>query len=88
MKALRKDVDRESDARSKAKLDTILEHAPEELKLAVQAASEKGASSWVTSTPSYDYYTILHKGKFVDACCTLWMDTFKPPSHMRMWNSI
>jgi hypothetical protein len=65
MKALRKDVDRESDARSKAKLDAILLHAPQELKLAVQAASEKGASSWVTATPSFDHGTILHKGEFV-----------------------
>src|ERR1700709_425890 len=34
----------------------------------VQAASAKGASSWVTACPSYDHGTVLHKGQFVDAC--------------------
>src|ERR1700709_369485 len=34
----------------------------------VQAASAKGASSWVTACPSYDHGTVLHKGEFVDAC--------------------
>src|SRR3954469_12795441 len=29
---------------------------------------EKGASSWVTATPSFDHGTVLHKGEFVDAC--------------------
>src|SRR4051812_45187786 len=64
MKALRADVDKESDARSKAKLEVIeviLQHAPLELKLAVRAASEKGASSWVTASPSFDHGTVLHK---------------------------
>ena len=34
---------------------------------AVQAASVKGASSWVTALPSYDYGTALHKKDFTDA---------------------
>ena len=68
MKALRIDIDKESDNRFKAKLEVILAHAPSELKLAVSAASEKGASSWVTASPSYDHDTVLHKGDFVDAC--------------------
>ena len=61
MKALRADVDKESDARFKAKLEVILQHAPADLKLAVRAASEKGASSWVTASPSFDHGTVLHK---------------------------
>jgi hypothetical protein len=68
MKALRADVDKESDARSKARLEMVLTDAPPELKLAVRAASEKGASSWVTASPSFDHGTVLHKGEFVDAC--------------------
>jgi hypothetical protein len=68
MKRLRADIDKESDERFKAKLTAILDHAPEELKQAVRAASDKGASSWVTATPSYDHGTVLHKGQFVDAC--------------------
>ena len=68
MKALRGEVDKESDARFKAKLAATLQDAPPELKLAVQAASEKGASSWVTASPSFDHGTVLHKGQFVDAC--------------------
>ena len=36
---------------------------------AVEAASEKGASNWVTAVPHYDHGTILHKGDFVDSLC-------------------
>ncbi len=68
MKALRAEVDTKADARLKSKLEAILAHAPPELKQAVKAASEKGASSWVTASPSYDHGTVLHKGEFVDAC--------------------
>jgi hypothetical protein len=68
MKVLRSEVDTESDKRFKVRLDEILAEAPAELKLAVQAASEKGASSWVTASPSFDHGTVLHKGEFVDAC--------------------
>ena len=67
VKKLRGDVDIENETRNKAKLDLILEHAPSELTLALKAASEKGASSWVTATPSYDHGTVLHKGEFTDA---------------------
>ena len=61
MKMLRAGVDRESDLRFKTKREVILEHAPAELRRAVIAASEKGASSWVTASPSYDHGTVLHK---------------------------
>jgi hypothetical protein len=69
VKSLRLEIDDATDKRLKSKLDVILDaNAPAELKKAVQAASEKGASSWVTAVPSYDHDTILHKGDFVDAC--------------------
>jgi hypothetical protein len=67
-KKLMIDVDRESDVRFKTKRETVLTCAPDELKQAVTAASEKGASSWVTASPSYDHGTVLHKRDFVDAC--------------------
>ena len=57
-----------TEARFKAKREAILEHATPELKQAVIAASEKGASSWVTASPSYDHGTVLHKRDFVDSC--------------------
>ena len=64
IKRLRGDVDKENETRNKAKLELILEHAPAELKIALKAVMEKGASSWVTAVPSYDHGTILHKGEF------------------------
>ena len=67
VKRLRSEVDKENEVRNKTKLSLILEHAPPELKLALKAASEKGASSWVTAIPSYDHGTVLHKGEFTDA---------------------
>ena len=67
IKKLRLDVDKENETRNKAKLDLIIENAPAELKLALKAASEKGASSWVTAVPSFDHGTVLHKGEFTDA---------------------
>ena len=68
MKILRAEVDKESDARYKTKRDQVLQLAPAEFKLAVKAASEKGASSWVTACPSFDHGTVFHKGDFADAC--------------------
>ena len=45
IKTLRYDVDNENDTCFKVKLEVILEHASDELKRALQAASEKGVSS-------------------------------------------
>ena len=42
--------------------------APNELKIAIEQACEKGASSWVTARPRYSHpWTVLHKGEFRDA---------------------
>ena len=68
MKILRAEVDKESDARYKTKRDQVLQLAPVEFKLAVKAASEKGASSWVTACPSFDHGAVFHKGDLADAC--------------------
>jgi hypothetical protein len=67
MKSMRAEVDKEMDARNKAKRDAIMSVASTALKQAVTAASEKGASSWVTACPSYEHGTVLHKRDFVDA---------------------
>ena len=71
VRELRKVVDRENDKRNLSKLDTILESklATPELKLALKACREKGASSWVTAYPTYDHATALHKGEFTDSIC-------------------
>ena len=69
IKSLRSDVDKENEKRNSGKLELILDAAPADLKLALKACSEKGASSWVTAVPSYDHGTVLHKGEFTDAVC-------------------
>ena len=68
MKALRAQVDASSDKLAQTRLKDVLENdCPLELKIAVRAASEKGASSWVTAMPLFDHATVLHKRDFVDA---------------------
>ena len=66
-KMLRFIVDQKAEEMSKQMLQDVLGKASKVLKLAVQAASEKGASSWVTAVPTYTHETILHKRDFVDA---------------------
>ena len=68
IKGLRSDTDAQSEIRHKDKRDTLFDLASEKMKIALKAAGEKGASSWMTATPSYDHGTVLHKGDFVDAC--------------------
>ena len=67
IKSLRSDVDKLNDTRNSDKLKAVLEVAPIDLKLALKACSEKGASSWVTAVPSFDHGTVLHKGEFTDS---------------------
>ena len=69
MKLLRAQVDAKSDEAAKAKLKEILEQdCPEKLKIAIRAASDKGASSWVTALPLFEHASVLHKRDFVDVC--------------------
>ena len=65
MKSLRAEVDKAMDERFKTKLTQIFDNAPNELKVAVRAASEKGASSWVTACPSYDSVQCYTKESFL-----------------------
>ena len=67
IKALRKEIDLSNDIWNTDRLEEIKKEAPPALIKAVEAASDKGASSWVTAVPSYDHGTVLHKGDFVDA---------------------
>ena len=69
MKNLRAEVDKESDTRLMGIRDTIMQCAGTNLKSVVKAASEKGASSWVTACPSSEHGTVLQKRDFMDACC-------------------
>jgi len=66
-KAIRRQIDAESEKRHKARSAELYEAAPAETKLCLKVANEKGASSWITAAPSFDHETILHKGEFTDA---------------------
>ena len=49
-------------------LAAIKEKAPRELKIAIEQACVKGASSWVTARPLHSHpWTVLHKSQFRDA---------------------
>ena len=52
---------------------------PLNLQRAVDLASEKGASSWVTALPLSSHGLVLHKGMFRDALCLRYN---WPPSYM------
>jgi len=83
IKQLRGDVDKENDTRNKAKLEVILEHAPTELKIALKAVMEKGASSWVTAVPSMimvPYFT-REISLMLSTCATVWTSQ---PACMRL----
>ena len=86
MEVLRAEVDKESDTRSKSKLEAILLAAPPELKQAVKAASEKGASSWVTASPSYDHGTVRVSSSMPATFAMA--GRFWTSSHLCVWNSI
>jgi len=66
---LRKEIDQENDKRSKDKFERIRANGSDETKFFLKLSCEKGASSWLTATPSYDHGTILSKGEFIDAIC-------------------
>ena len=47
--------------------DKLLERAPTSLRRAIELASEKGASSWLTVLPWQEHGFALHKTTFHDA---------------------
>src|ERR1043165_1729584 len=54
-KAIRRQIDAESEKRHKARSVELYEAAPAETKLCLKVANEKGASSWITAAPSFDH---------------------------------
>ncbi len=52
-----------------SKAEVIKVNLSPSLKLAMTLASEKGASSWLTTLPLVDFGLALHKGAFRDALC-------------------
>ena len=52
-----------------SKAEAIKANLPPQLKLAMTLASEKGASSWLTTLPLVEFGLSLHKGGFRDALC-------------------
>jgi hypothetical protein len=67
-KGIRKSQQTEAERGFDETLETIKEKAPRELKIAIEHACEKGASSWVTARPLNSHpWTVLNKGEFRDA---------------------
>ena len=54
-------------AKSSTEASRIKQFLPDNLKRAMDLASEKGASSWLTTLPIDEYGFALHKGAFHDA---------------------
>jgi hypothetical protein len=60
-----------------ASLEEVLHSLPDNMKRNIEAASEKGASSWLLTLPLKDSNTILHKSDFRDAICLRY--NWQPP---------
>ena len=52
---------------SKQQADILKQNLPDSLKRTMDLASEKSASSWLTTLPKEEYGFTLHKGAFHDA---------------------
>ena len=64
---MRADLRNERRARQNNMAATVKARLPLHLQHAAELASEKGASSWVTTLPIEEYGFCLHKGAFRDA---------------------
>ena len=64
---IRADLRNERRARQNNIAATVKSHLPLHLQRAAEPASEKGASSWVTTLPIEEHGFCLHKGAFRDA---------------------
>jgi hypothetical protein len=64
---LRAKLDLDHEQEYKDRLKALCSVAPKKLKMCLNIAREKGASSWVTACPCYDHDTVLNKGEFLDA---------------------
>ena len=88
VKELRKQIDTKADEYHKQRLANLSERAPAPLAAAIKIALEKGASSWVTATPSYEHATILHKGEFVGAIYIRYGWDTELAFEMCLWNGV
>jgi hypothetical protein len=64
---LRQQLECDLDVLHREKFDKLNSTGSVEAKRALKLGREKGASSWVTTAPSFDHGTVLNKGEFVDA---------------------
>ena len=67
VKVLRKVLEAERDQGHRDKLKLLREEASATMRVCLKIAVEKGASSWVSASPSYDHDTVLSKADFIDA---------------------
>ena len=67
MSILKKQIHRQNRAASLSAIDDLRPRLDDDLKRAVELASEKGASSWLTTLPLTEHGFSLHKGAFHDA---------------------
>ncbi len=65
--AQKKDVRRLNNHENKSKATELNQLLPDTLQRAMDLASEKGASSWLTALPLSEHGFTLHKGAFQDA---------------------
>ena len=69
MKEIKAEVVRQRNLIYKKKQEEILEELGDAGKLMVNLASEKGASSWLTSLPLKEFGYLLNRQQFNDALC-------------------
>lgn len=65
--SIKNEVRRERLKKEKQKLDSLMSQLPPSTKKAVELASEKGVSTWLTAMPIEEHGFFLYKGDFRDA---------------------
>ena len=66
-------------------MDKLKSDLPEVLKRSIELASERGASSWLTTLPIADFGFKLHKGAFRDAIA---LNSFQWHNPVSAWLSL
>ena len=67
----------------------LVERVPNDMRRALQASSEKGASSWFSTLPIAEYGFALHQGSFSRcALLTLWVASRRPAHNLCMWQEL
>ena len=67
MSSLKKRIHRQNRSATQSAVDDLRPRLDDDLKRAIELASEKGASSWLTALPVTEHGFSLHKGAFHDA---------------------